>query len=52
MLCPLVVLMSRTSFVESCAKFDLKVLAEFESLFPSKIEELTQYLSEKNCYSN
>ena len=35
------------SFVESCAKFDLKVLAEFESLFPSKIEELTQYLSEK-----
>lgn len=34
-------------FLESYTNFDLTVLEEFESLFPSKIEELTQYLSEK-----
>lgn len=34
-------------FLESYTTYDLTVLQEFEALFPSKIEELTQYLSGK-----
>lgn len=34
-------------FLESYTTYDLTVLEEFEPLFPSKIEELTQYLSNK-----
>ena len=34
-------------FLESYTSFDLTVLQEFEALFPNKIEELTNYLSEK-----
>jgi len=34
-------------FLESYTNYDLTVLEEFESLFPAKIEELTQYLLEK-----
>jgi len=34
-------------FLESYTTYDLTVLQEFEALFPSKIEELTQYLSDK-----
>ena len=34
-------------FLESYTTYDLTVLEEFEPLFPSKIEELTQYLSSK-----
>lgn len=35
------------SFLESYTNFDLTLLEEFESLFPTKIQELTEYLSEK-----
>ena len=34
-------------FLESYTTYDLTVLEEFEPLFPSKIEELTQYLYSK-----
>jgi hypothetical protein len=34
-------------FLESYTGYDLTVLEEFEALFPSKVEELTQYLTEK-----
>lgn len=34
-------------FLESYTSFDLTVLEEFESLFPSVVEDLTQCLSEK-----
>lgn len=34
-------------FYESYINYDLTILEEFEALFPAKIEELTQYLSEK-----
>lgn len=35
------------NFYESYTTYDLTVLEEFEALFPSKIEELTQYLQVK-----
>ena len=34
-------------FYESYTNFDLTVLEEFDSLFPEKIQELTEYLAEK-----
>ncbi len=34
-------------FLESYTTYDLTVLEEFDALFPAKIEELTQYLSNK-----
>lgn len=34
-------------FLESYTTYDTTILQEFEALFPNKIEELTQYLSEK-----
>ena len=34
-------------FLESYTGYDLTVLEEFDALFPSKVEELTQYLSER-----
>ena len=34
-------------FLESYTSYDLTILEEFEALFPSKIEELTQYLADK-----
>lgn len=34
-------------FLESYTTYDTTILQEFESLFPNKIEELTQYLSDK-----
>lgn len=36
-------------FLESYTNFDLTVLEEFESLFPAKIQELTEYLKEKSA---
>ena len=36
------------TFLESYIEFDSTVLEEFESLFPSVVEDLTQYLSEKS----
>lgn len=35
------------SFLESYTNYDLTVFEEFESLFPAKIEELTEYLKTK-----
>ncbi len=35
------------NFLESYTDFDLTILEEFETLFPAKIQELTEYLSEK-----
>lgn len=35
------------NFLESYTTYDLVVLKEFEALFPSKVEELTQYLKDK-----
>ena len=35
------------SFLESYKSFDTSILEEFEALFPTKIEELAQYLSDK-----
>lgn len=37
------------NFLESYTSFDLSVLEEFEALFPARIEELTQYLSDKSA---
>jgi len=34
-------------FLESYTTYDTAILEEFEALFPTKIEELTKYLSEK-----
>lgn len=34
-------------FLESYTTYDTAILEEFEALFPSKIEELTKYLSDK-----
>ena len=34
-------------FLESYTTYDLTVLQEFEALFPTKVEELTQHLSDK-----
>jgi colicin import membrane protein len=34
-------------FLESYTTYDTTILQEFEALFPNKIEELTQYLSDK-----
>jgi hypothetical protein len=36
-------------FLESYTTYDLTVLEEFESLFPTKVEELTQYLVDKTA---